>query len=81
MLSTELLSRREPEVGEEDVGTVLVAEDVEGFQVAMVDVVGVAMFHCVDDLEEGGLDSSGVAGICSVIVDHVVETTAGAVVE
>ena len=47
----------------------------------MVDVVGMAVFQPVDDLEEDGFDAGRVAGVCSVIVDQVVETTAGAVIE
>ena len=81
MLLTVLLPCSESEVGEEDVRPVFVAEHVEGFQVAMIDVVGVAMFHSVNDLEEGGFDSGGIAGVCSVIVDHVVEAAPGAIIE
>lgn len=39
------------------------------------------MCHSVDDLEEDGLDSGGVAGVCSVIVNQVMETAPGAIIE
>lgn len=71
----------EPKVCEEDFGPVLVTQNVEGFQVAMVDVVGVAIIHSIDDLEEDGLDASGIASVRSTTVDQVVETTSGAVIE
>ena len=57
MLSTGLLSRRKPKVCEEGLRPVLIAEDVQGFQVAVVDVVCMAMVHGIDNLEEGRLDS------------------------
>jgi len=39
------------------------------------------MIHGVDDLEEGGLDSRRIAGVCGVGVDKVVEASSGAVIE
>jgi len=51
-----LVSRRKPKVCEEDLRPVLITKDVKGFQVAMIDVVRVAVVHGVDDLEKRRLD-------------------------
>ena len=81
VLLTVLVSRCEPKVSEEDLRPVLIAEDVQGFQVPMVDVVRVTMIYGIDDLEEGGLDSGAIAGVCEVVVDQVVKATSRAIIE
>ena len=47
----------------------------------MVDIVGVAMFHSIDDLKEGIFDTGGMPSVCEVVVDQVMEATSGTVIE
>ena len=76
-----IISGGEPKVCEEDLGPVLVTQDVKGFQIPMVDKVRMTVIYSIDDLEEGGLDASRIASVRSVIVDHVVEAPSGAIIE
>ena len=81
MLMAGVVPGRESKVREEDFGPVLITQDVEGFQVAMVDVVRMAMIHSVDDLEEDGPDTRGIAGVRTAIANHVVEATPRAIIK
>ena len=76
-----IVHRREPKVCEEDSGPILVAQYVKGLQVAMVDVVFVAMIHSIDDLEEDGLDARRITSVRRAVIDHVVEATPGAIIK
>ena len=81
MLLAGIVTGRKPKVREEDFGPVLIAQDVKGFQVAMVDVVRMAVIHSIDDLEEGGPDARRIASVRGSIVDHIMEATSRAVIE
>jgi len=73
------LGRGEAEVGEFDLGAVLGDEDVLGFQVAVVDSEGVAVFDGVEQLEEDPLGEDVVTDIVSPLGDVGEQVTLGAV--
>jgi hypothetical protein len=53
---TELVSCSEAEVGDGDPKAIVEAEDVLWLQVSVVNTERVAVFHCVEQLEEDVLD-------------------------
>ena len=81
MLTTGIVPGRKPKVCEEDIRSVFVTQNVEGFQVAMVDVVRMATIRSIDHLEEGGPDARRIAGVRSTIVDHILDATPKAIIE
>lgn len=73
-----LLGRREAKIGEDDLGTLGVAENVLGLEVAMVDSEAVAVLDGVDDLEEDVLDEGVVPEVPRLFRDLAEEVAVGA---
>lgn len=59
----------EPEVRDRKAETVVEAEDVLGLEVAMINIQGVAVLNCVQQLKKDLLDESIIAQIASPVKD------------
>lgn len=65
----EPVSCSEAEVGDGDLKTVVEAENVLWLQISMINTEGVAVFHCVEQLEEDVFDETVVPEIATTMQD------------